>query len=80
VSNILNSIIFVNGVQYFLDSSQTTKRVLYFNGNEWALSSEVAIQNILPSSDAYKWWIDTSFSPPKFKYYDGTIWKVINMV
>jgi hypothetical protein len=80
MSNILSSIVFIDGVQYFLDSTQAIKRVLYFDGNQWALSSEMAIQSSAPNPAVYKWWLDTSFSPPKFKYYDGTVWKVVNMV
>jgi hypothetical protein len=80
MSNILSSIVFIDGVQYYLDSSQAVKRVLYFDSNQWALSGEMAIQAYAPSTAVYKWWLDTSFSPPKFKYFNGTVWKVINMV
>jgi hypothetical protein len=80
MSGILNSVIFIDGVQYFLDSSQTVKRVFCFDGAKWLLSSVMAEQSSPPSTVDYKWWMDTSSTPTKIKYYDGTIWKVINMV
>jgi hypothetical protein len=78
--NILTQNILIDGVQYFLDSSQSLCRVFYFDGSKWTLSSELAIQTTVPNTANYKWWLDTSMQPPKLKYYDGSAWKTITMI
>jgi hypothetical protein len=80
MSGILNSVIFIDGVQYFIDSSQMVKRVFCFDGAKWILSSIIAEQSTAPSTAEYKWWLDTSSTPPKFKYFDGSIWNIVNMI
>jgi hypothetical protein len=78
--DVLTQNIFIDGVQYFLDSSQTIKRVFYYDGSKWVLSSELVVQSTAPNTTTYKWWFDTSLTPPKLKYYDGSVWRVITMI
>ena len=78
--NYLSTTIFIDGILYYLDCSQPVKRVFYSDGNSWLLSSELVKQDTAPNTAIYKWWLDSSVTPNRIKYYDGSGWKIIKMI